>query len=88
MPYLTRRRAWLATSAAIAAGIHQLTGNLFFGIGVVAVANLAGIAFVLYIMRRCWRDLSLPRTRKLITGTRAVRRDDPLAVERTEDASR
>ena len=60
--------AWLATSAALAVGIHQLTGNLFLGIGAVALANLCGIAAVLIIMRRCWRDLSLPRTRDLISG--------------------
>lgn len=62
--------AWLATSAAIAAGIYLLSGNILVGIGSVALANLAGIAWVLYLMRRCWRDLSLPRTRKLITGSR------------------
>lgn len=58
--------AWLATSAAMAAGVYQLTGNLFFGIGSVALANLAGIAIVLYAMRGCWRDLMLPRTRRLL----------------------
>ena len=79
--------AWLATSAAIAAGIHQLTGNLFVGIGAVALANVAGIACVLYLMRRNWRDLSLPRTRKMITGTRHVQRDDVPAVARSEDQS-
>src|SRR6187402_804398 len=46
--------AWLATSAAIAAGVYQLTGNLFFGIGSVALANVAGIVAVLYAMRGCW----------------------------------
>ncbi len=60
--------AWLAASAAIAVGIQHLTGNLFLGIGAVALANLAGIAVVLLMMRRCWRDLSLPRTRRLISG--------------------
>ncbi|HVT31953.1 MAG TPA: hypothetical protein VHE32_04875, partial [Rhodanobacteraceae bacterium] len=32
--------AWLATSAAIAAGIYQLTGNVFYGVGSVALANI------------------------------------------------
>lgn len=58
--------AWLATSAAIAVGVYQLSGNLFVGIGSVALANLAGIAIVLYAMRGCWRDLMLPRTRRML----------------------
>jgi hypothetical protein len=56
--------AWLATSAAIAAGIYQLTGNVFYGVGAVALANLVGVAIVLFAMRGCWRDLALPRTRR------------------------
>lgn len=60
--------AWLATGAAIAAGIYQLTGNLFFGVGSVALANLIGLAWVLSLLRRCWRDLGLPRTRRMLGG--------------------
>ncbi len=62
--------AWLATSAAIAAGIYQLTGNVFIGIAAVALANLAGIAWVLFAMRHCWRDLTLPRTRRMLEEAR------------------
>jgi hypothetical protein len=58
--------AWLATSAAIAVGVYQLTGNLFIGIGSVALANAIGIVVVLVMMRDCWRDLALPRTRRMI----------------------
>ncbi|MBO9664882.1 hypothetical protein [Dokdonella sp.] len=58
--------AWLATSAAIAAGVYELTGNLFVGIGSVALANLIGIGLVLFAMRSCWRDLTLPRTRRML----------------------
>lgn len=58
--------AWLATSAAIAAAIYELTGNLFYGIGSVALANLAGIALILFAMRSCWRDLTMPRTRRAL----------------------
>jgi hypothetical protein len=58
--------AWLAASAAIASGIYQLTGNIFYGIGCVALANLAGAGGVLLMMRSCWRDLSLPRTRRVL----------------------
>ncbi|HEX5122667.1 MAG TPA: hypothetical protein VFV97_05410 [Rhodanobacteraceae bacterium] len=62
--------AWLATSAAIAAGIYQLTGNVFYGVGSVALANIAGVLVVVYLMRGCWRDLALPRTRRAIAGLR------------------
>jgi hypothetical protein len=62
--------AWLATSAAIAAGIYQLTGNVFYGVGSVALANIVGALVVLYLMRGCWRDLGLPRTRRAIAGFR------------------
>jgi hypothetical protein len=58
--------AWLATSAAIAAGIYQLTGNIFYGIGSVALANLLGVFAVLWAMRGCWRELGLPHTRRML----------------------
>ncbi len=58
--------AWLATSAAIAAGVYELTDNLFYGIGSVALANLVGVGVVLVAMRGCWRDLALPRTRHML----------------------
>ena len=60
--------AWLAASAAIAAGVYQLSGNLFLGIGSVALANLIGGGAVLLAMRACWRDLALPRTRRMLAG--------------------
>ncbi|HEV7490345.1 MAG TPA: hypothetical protein VGO25_06035 [Rhodanobacteraceae bacterium] len=62
--------AWLATSAAIAAGVYQLTGNMFYGIGSVALANILGVILVLFAMRGCWRDLALPRTRRAIADFR------------------
>lgn len=58
--------AWLATSAAIAAGVYELTGSVFYGVGCVALANLAGAGIVLLLMRTCWRDLGLPRTRRML----------------------
>jgi len=59
--------AWLATSAAIAVGVYLLSGNLFYGIGSVALANVVGVVAVLRAMRACWRDLALPRTRRAIS---------------------
>ncbi|MGA8277822.1 MAG: hypothetical protein WB784_06470 [Rhodanobacteraceae bacterium] len=64
---------WLAASAALAAGIYQFTGNLFAGIGSVALANLIGAVAVLWAMRRCWGEMTLPRTRRLFTDKHAVR---------------
>lgn len=58
--------AWLATGAAIAAGIYQLTGNVFYGVGSVALINVVGVAWVGFAMRNCWRDIGLPRTRRMI----------------------
>lgn len=63
--------AWLATGAAIAAGIYQLTGNAFYGLGFLALCNLSGIAIVLWMIQRNWRDLSLPRTREMLAGRSA-----------------
>jgi len=62
--------AWLATSAAIAAGIYQLTGNVFYGVASVALANIVGMLAVLLAMRGCWKDLSLPRTRRVLADFR------------------
>jgi len=64
--------AWLATSAAIAAGVYQLTGNVFVGIGSVALANIAGAFAVMFAMRGCWRDLGLPRSRRLLADFRGT----------------
>jgi len=64
--------AWLATSAAIAAGVYELTGNVFVGIGSVALANIAGLFAVLFAMRGCWRDLGLPRTRRVLADLRGT----------------
>jgi hypothetical protein len=62
--------AWLATSLGIALAIHAISGSLLLGVGTVAAGNLVGAAWVLHSMRRCWRDLSLPRTRALLVSSR------------------
>lgn len=59
--------AWLATSAAIVVGIQALTGSLLLGLVGVALANMVGAIFALLAIRTCWRDLGLPRTRRVIT---------------------
>lgn len=58
--------AWLAISVAVAVAIYELSGSLLFGIAGVAVANVVGMAVVLWAMRNCWRDLALPRTRRAL----------------------
>jgi hypothetical protein len=58
--------AWLALTVAIAMVIAQLSGQPLIGVAAVALINLAGTAWVLLAMRRCWSDLGLPRTRALI----------------------
>ena len=63
--------AWVATSAAIAAGIYELTGNAFYGVGSVALLNIVGAVVVVHQMRGCWRDLALPRTRRAIADFQA-----------------
>lgn len=60
--------AWLATGAAIAAGIYQLTGNAFYGIGFVALANIVGLVVALLMIKHYWKDLSLPRTRAMLSN--------------------
>lgn len=64
--------AWLATGAAIAIGIYQLTGNAFYGIGCVALANIVGLVIALLMIRRYWNDLSLPRTRAMLSTNAAA----------------
>lgn len=61
--------AWLTVIAAMVAGIYQASGNIFFSIASVALVNLVGVVWVLFAMRRCWRDLSLPQTRALIVSS-------------------
>ena len=59
--------AWLAILATIAAGIYELTGSLLAGIGAVALANVAGVAWIVLLLRSCARDLALPHTRRILS---------------------
>lgn len=58
--------AWLAILATIAAGIYELTGSLLVGVGAVALANVAGVAWIALLLRSCARDLALPQTRRIL----------------------
>lgn len=77
--------AWLATTFGIALAIHALSGSLLLGVGTVAAANIAGAAWVLHSMRRCWRDLSLPRTRALLAPNRPL--ESETAAVATKDST-
>lgn len=70
---------WLTSIAAIVAGIYQLSGNIFLSVAAVALANLVGVGWVILVMRRCWRDLSLPQTRALIISANPTTADDKAA---------
>ena len=65
--------AWLALGATLAVGLYELSGSLTLGIGSVALLNLIGAGFVAWRMLVCWRDLSLPRTRRLLADVAQVR---------------
>lgn len=62
--------AWLALLALIAAGVHELVDNWFIGVGSVVVLNALGIVWVVIAMRRCLRDMTMPRTRHMLSGLR------------------
>ena len=57
--------AWLAVNAAIAAAVYELSGNVFYGVAVAFLVNITGMIAVVLIMRRCARDVSMPRTRRM-----------------------
>jgi hypothetical protein len=73
--------AWLALSALIATALAKATGSWLLGVGGVTAGNLLGAGWVMLSMRRCWRDLSLPRTRALMVGSRATRNAEPNAIK-------
>lgn len=57
--------AWLGLNALAFAAVHAWSGSVLLSAGVVFVANLGGVLWCGAIMRRCMRDLALPRTRRL-----------------------
>ncbi|MCK9538490.1 hypothetical protein [Dokdonella sp.] len=58
--------AWLAILATIAAGIYELTGSVFIGMGVVALANVLALVWIARVVKACARDLGLPQTRAVL----------------------
>lgn len=58
--------AWLGINALIVAAVFASSGSVLLGTAVVLFANVAGAVAVLFFMKRCWRDIGLPRTRRLL----------------------
>ena len=68
---------WLGLLTLVAAGIARLAGSWFAGIGTVVLLNSAGGAWVFLLIRRAFRDMSMPRTRRMLSGMRPQRAPDP-----------
>ena len=62
--------AWLSLLALVAAGVNELVDNWFIGVGSVVVLNALGMLWVGLAMRRCLRDMAMPRTRRMLSGLR------------------
>lgn len=75
---------WLALLALIAAGVHELVGNWFIGVGSVVLVNAIGVAWVVIAMRRCLRDMTMPRTRRMLSGLRPAATSATAAATNTE----
>lgn len=67
---------WLGVLALVAAGFARLTESWFVGIAVVVVLNSAGGVWVYMMIRRAFRDMGMPRTRRMISGMRPQRAPD------------
>jgi hypothetical protein len=74
--------AWLSACAAIAVGIYQLAGNVLVGVAAVALANVLGAIWIVFAMRRCWRDVGLPETRAWVGSIRPMAAKNPPATDR------
>lgn len=75
---------WLGLLALIAAGVARISGSWFIGIGVVVVVNTAGCIWMFFMIRRSFRDMSMPRTRRLIAGMRPQEKAPDAAEQPTE----
>ncbi|MEO6076862.1 MAG: hypothetical protein ABIP56_08670 [Dokdonella sp.] len=61
---------WLGLLALLAAGVARLAGSWSIGIATVVLVNSIGGVWVFFMIRRSFRDMSMPRTRRLIAGMR------------------
>lgn len=57
---------WATTTVALVLALSALAGSLVAGCLGTAMVNLAVAAFATVMMRRCRRDLGLPRTRRAL----------------------
>jgi hypothetical protein len=55
--------AWLALSAALVGILERFTGGWLSALSAVAGVQLIAIGILLLLMRRWWRDLTLPQSR-------------------------
>lgn len=69
---------WLGVLALVAAGIARLTESWFVGIAAVVVLNSAGGVWVFLMIRRAFRDMGMPRTRRMLSGMRPQRTPDSI----------
>ena len=76
---------WLGLLALVAAGVARLAGSWFVGIGIVVLLNSAGGVWVFQMIRRAFRDMGMPRTRRMIAGMRPQQRA-PVATTDDEPA--
>lgn len=76
---------WLGLLALLAAGVSRLAGSWSIGIASVVVANSMGGVWVFFMIRRSFRDMSMPRTRRLIAGMRPQQKA-PDPAEKTDGA--
>ncbi len=61
---------WLGLLALLAAGVARLAGSWSVGIASVVLINSIGGVWVFFMIRRAFRDMSMPRTRRMIAGMR------------------
>lgn len=76
---------WLGLLALVAAGVARLAGSWFVGIAIVVLLNSAGGVWVFQMIRRAFRDMGMPRTRRMIAGMRPQQRA-PVATTEDEPA--
>jgi len=65
-------------NAVVATLVYALTPNWVIAFGSVVVLNVAVLFLLLWLLRGWWRTLSLPRSRKALTGLWSKQNDsDP-----------